>query len=87
MYIEFDPAKSDETKTELGFDFDFVARVFLGRTVSFEDARRAYGEIRMIAIGEVDGKLYKIVYTDRGEVRRIISANRASRQEKRLWAW
>ncbi len=87
MYIEFDPAESDETKTERGFDFDFVARVFLGRTVSFEDARRAYGEIRMIAIGEVDGKLYKVVYTDRARSAASISANRASRQEKRLWAW
>ncbi len=39
----------------------------------------------MIAIGPIDGDLYKVVYTDGGEVRRIISANRASRQERGTW--
>lgn len=85
MEIEFDQDKSDRTKAERGFDFDFAARVFLGRTISFQDERHDYGEVRMVAIGEIDGKLYKVVYTDRDEVRRIISANRASRQERRRW--
>ena len=85
MEIEFDQDKSDRTRAERGFDFAYVARVFLGRTVTFRDDRRDYGEVRFIAIGEIEGRLYKVVYVDREGVRRIISANRASRQEKRLW--
>jgi uncharacterized DUF497 family protein len=80
-----DRSKSDANKRTRGFDFAFAARLFEGRTVLFADDRFDYGEVRMIAIGEIDGHLYKVVYTDRDEVRRIISAHRASRQEKRRW--
>lgn len=85
MIFEYDPAKSERTLRERGFDFAFVARVFNGRTETYVDDRVDYGEVRMVAIGEIDGKLYTVVYTDRGEVRRIISAHRASRQESRTW--
>lgn len=83
--IEFDPAKSAKNLAERGFGFAFAARVFQGRATIFQDTRRDYGEARMVAIGEIDGQLFKVVFTDRGEIRRIISAHRASRQEKRLW--
>ena len=85
MDIDFDPRKSEQNLAQRGFGFDFAARVFLGRPASFQDERADYGEVRMIAIGEIDGKLYKVVYTDRGDTRRIISAHRASRQEERRW--
>ena len=85
MEIEFDPAKSERNLRERGFDFAFASRVFLGQPTIFEDTRRDYGETRMIAIGEIDGRLFKVVFTDRENVRRIISANPASRQEKRRW--
>ena len=85
MEIEFDPGKSAKNEAERGFGFAFAARVFLDRPVIFQDTRRDYGEARMIAVGEIDGHLFKIVFTERFEVRRIISAHRASRQEKRLW--
>lgn len=85
MEIEFDEAKSERNLRERGFDFAFAARVFLGQPAIFQDIRRDYGEVRMIAVGEIDGRLFKVVFTDRGDVRRIISANPASRQEKRRW--
>jgi len=49
------------------------------------DRRRDYGEERVIAIGEVDGEVLVVVYTDRGNTRRIISARRANRKERQLW--
>ncbi len=85
MEFEFDPEKSARNLADRGFGFAFAARVFQGRPTIFQDARRDYGEVRMIAIGEIDGQVFTVVFTDRGEVRRIISAHRASRQEKRLW--
>lgn len=85
MDIEFDPSKNAKNEAERGFGFAFAARVFLGRTVEAVDERRAYGEVRMRAIGEVEGDLLVVVYTDRDGVRRIISARDANKRERALW--
>lgn len=39
----------------------------------------------MQAIGETGGDILFVVYTDRGNARHIISAQLASRKERRLW--
>ena len=44
-----------------------------------------YGEARVRAIGEADGLVLHVVFTDRGDVRRIISARLASRKERERW--
>ena len=85
MKYEFDPAKSERNLQERGFDFDYATLIFESNPIVFEDLRREYGEVRMIAIGEIDGVVFKVVFTDRDEIMRIISAHRASRQEKRKW--
>ena len=85
MDFEFDPAKSDKNLRERGFDFAYAARVFEGKVFTFVDERFEYGEVRMVAIGEIEGRVFTVVYTDRDDVRRIISAHRASRQETRKW--
>ena len=43
------------------------------------------GEPRMKAVGEIEGELYTVIFVDRGDVRRIISARPASRRERREW--
>lgn len=83
--IEFDRSKSEKNRADRGFGFGFAARIFLGRTIRHQDDRTDYGEIRMVATGKVEETLYTVVYTDRGAVRRIISARRASRKESRQW--
>src|SRR5690348_7420611 len=47
-----------------------------------EDLRRDYGETRILATGEADGRILRIVYTLRGGRRRIINARRARRYER-----
>lgn len=39
----------------------------------------------MVALGEAEGIVLAVTYTDRGDVRRIISARLASRKERALW--
>jgi uncharacterized protein len=85
MRFEWDEAKSRRTPSERGFGFDYAARIFLGPTLEQEDRRRDYGEVRMQAIGETDGDVLFVVYTDRGEVRHIISARLANRRERSAW--
>ena len=85
MDIEFDPLKSARNEVKRGFGFGFAARIFLGRTVEVVDDRHDYGEVRVRAIGEVEGDVLVVAYTDRDGIRRIISARAANKKERALW--
>jgi uncharacterized DUF497 family protein len=85
MEFDWDPAKSERNRHERGLDFATAALIFDGPVQTTLDERRDYGEERMIAIGEVNSEVIVVVYTDRGEVRRIISARRANRKERETW--
>ncbi|MBT9496661.1 MAG: BrnT family toxin, partial [Zoogloea sp.] len=77
MRIEFDTEKRDKTLLERGLDFACAGEVFAGVTVTFEDARQNYGEVRFITVGTLDGRMVVLVWTPRGEARRIISMRKA----------
>lgn len=85
MLFDWDSAKSERNRQERGFGFDFAALVFEGDTMEWLDDRRDYGEARMRTIGEVNGVVLHVVFTDRGDVRRIISARVANRKERNQW--
>lgn len=85
MDFEWAEEKSEANFCERGFDFAFAALIFEGPFIEAEDTRLDYGERRMVAIGAIDDIAIVVVYTDRGEVRRIISARRANRRERELW--
>jgi uncharacterized DUF497 family protein len=85
MEFGWDEAKHQRNRLERGFGFDFAARVFGGKTIEWVDGRIDYGELRMRAIGEVRGRILHVVYTDRDDLRWIISARIASRQERKRW--
>jgi uncharacterized DUF497 family protein len=80
--FEWDQAKSEATLESRGFDFRFVTYVFFDPyRVESEDRRRKYRERRVLTIGEIDGRIFVVVYTLRGERIRIISARRANESE------
>ena len=85
----WDPYKSSHNLADRGFDFAQATRIFLGRTIEHIDARRDYGERRMIAVGVVDNICLTVVYTDRqignAVERRIISARHSNRRERRAY--
>ena len=90
MRFEWDEAKSETNLDERGFDFAFASLIFDGLTVEVEDRRRDYGERRVVAIGIADGVHLTVVYTDRETpkaqvTRRIISARRSSRHERKIY--
>lgn len=73
-----------------GFDFAFATLIFDSPTVITENRRHDYGERRFIAIGMAEGFYLTVVYTDRvianaPEVRRIISARRSNRSERKRY--
>jgi uncharacterized DUF497 family protein len=85
LRFDWDPAKDERNQQERGLGFDFGALIFDGHTIEWPDNRLDYGEIRVRAIGEADGIVLHVVFTDRGDVRRIISVRLANREERRRW--
>lgn len=85
MRFAWDKAKSDRNFGSRGFGFDFAALIFAGFVLEAEDGRQDYGERRMRALGQAQGFMLMVVFTDRGEERRIISARLANKKERQLW--
>ena len=83
MEIEFDPAKRAITLIHRGLDFARCTEVFAGPHLQLEDTRQDYGERRFIVFGFLDGREVVIVWTPRGDARRIISMRKANEREIR----
>jgi len=82
LKFEWDDAKSEKNLIERTLDFEFASRIFLTPVIEKEDRRRDYGEVRIIATGKVEETFITVIYTWRGDRRRIISARRAHRRER-----
>lgn len=85
MEIEFDAAKRAKALEERGLDFARAGEVFDGRHFTGQDSRQDYAEDRFITVGLLDARLVVLVWTPRGEARRIISMRKANDREKALY--
>lgn len=85
MAITFDPAKRDKALVERGLDFADAAMVFAGRVLQFEDNRQDYGEVRLVSVGELAGRMVVVVWTPRGADRHIISMRKANDREQKRY--
>jgi uncharacterized DUF497 family protein len=85
MDSEWDEAKRLPNFRKHGIDFVDAARIFDRPFVETEDLRRDYGERRYRAFGEFDGRVIQVIYTWRRDRRRIITARRARRDERRAY--
>ena len=83
MGFEWDERKRRTNLAKHGIDFEVARQIFEGRFIEREDRRTSYGEQRMIAYGESGGVVLCVVYTQRGQRRRIISIRRARRDERK----
>lgn len=81
MLIEFDTSKRNKTLAERGLDFSRADAVFAGPVLSSADERLDYGETRWITFGLLDTRFVVLVWTPRGEARRIISMSNANERE------
>jgi uncharacterized DUF497 family protein len=83
LEFEWDPEKERINLEKHGVSFLTAAAMFDHPMVDHMDDREDYGEVRIVGLGQVDGKIYRAVYTWRGDKRvRIISAKRARRHER-----
>jgi uncharacterized DUF497 family protein len=83
--ITFDPAKRAATLAHRGLDFADAALVFAGEHATAPDERRDYGEPRCITAGQLRGRFVVIVWTPRGDARRIISMRYGHAEDAEHW--
>jgi len=81
--FEWDPNKEKENIENHKIDFITASRIWDGGVLEYLDDRYDYGEVRYQAFGAVDERLMVVVFTWRGESRRIISARKANTREKK----
>ena len=70
---------------ERGLDLGRSVEIFAGVHFTGQDTRADYKEDRFITVGWLDDQLIVMVWTPRGEVRRIISMRKANDREKALY--
>jgi uncharacterized protein len=74
MRFTWDPAKNASNVRGHGIAFQDAARIFDGPIMEQTDERFGYGEVRIYAIGLVNGIEITVIYTDRDpDERHIIS--------------
>jgi uncharacterized DUF497 family protein len=83
MKITCDPIKRERTLTERGLDLLDAETAFAGRTLTLEDDRKDYGEVRYQTYGRLNGRLVMIVWTSRGKSRHVISMRHCHDKEER----
>jgi uncharacterized DUF497 family protein len=86
MKITCDPAKRAATLASRDVDFLDAEHVFAGRTLTAQDTRRAYGEVRFHTVGFLDDRMVMVVWTPRGEVRHVMSMRKCNAKERKRYS-
>ncbi len=84
MQFEWDPNKRLANLGKHGLDFADVA--WIDWDTAHITPRFRSGEVRLVALGYLGGRLHSVVYVFRGANRRIISFRKANRREERIYA-
>ncbi|MGH9612741.1 MAG: BrnT family toxin [Bryobacteraceae bacterium] len=86
MLFEWDDRKAAGNIAKHSVPFEYAARVFLDpNRLDGEDKRHDYSEERRLTLGKIQGRLFVVAYTPRGEVIRLISARKANERERRQY--
>ncbi|MHB1645862.1 MAG: BrnT family toxin [Candidatus Acididesulfobacter diazotrophicus] len=84
MDFEWDESKSNANKSKHGIDFETAKNIFLDEN-RVEIMAPYPIENRFINIGKLNGKLWTVIHTIRGDAVRIISARRSRKKEVKLY--
>lgn len=81
--FDWDEAKAEANYRKHGIDFETATEVFADPFVveRFDPLSVEHGEDRFLITGMASGQLLTVVYTERDEIIRLISARRATRRE------
>ena len=83
--ITYDETKRAANLRKHGFDFVGAEAVFAGFTLTREDGRDAYGEVRLQTLGLWQGVVVFVVHTPRDDADHVISIRKAEKHEARIY--
>ncbi len=86
MEITFDPAKDATNTAKHGVSLALASDLEWGDLLAQPDTRRDYSELRMIGYAPLGDRVFCVVFTDRGDQRRIISLRKANAKEVKRYA-
>lgn len=85
MRYVYDLAKDKFNRAKHGVSLALAEVLFAGPHLSMTDDRFEYGEVREIAFGLINERLFVCVFTDLESERRVISLRKANRREIKLY--
>jgi uncharacterized protein len=85
LEFEWDEFKRAANLRKHGVDFLDAALIFEGATVEDIDDREDYEEERIIAFGQINGVVYRVVYAWRDTAIRLISAQKANKHDSKRY--
>ncbi len=83
--IIYDPKKNEKNIAKHGLSFDRVADFDFNTAVRSIDTRKEYNEVRVVAVGFLDGRLHSLCYVEIDVDTRVISFRRANDREVRKY--
>jgi uncharacterized protein len=86
MKILFDPTKDAANQDKHGVSLTLAESLEWDLLVAREDARTAYGEMRMQGFAPIGRKVYCVIYIDCDDAIRIVSLRQATPREVRSYA-
>ncbi len=83
MEFEWNDEKRQINLDKHGVDIFVAALIFEDVTITSEDRRHDYGEVRYKSIGMVGDVCYVVIHTERDGAIRLISAWKGGRRDRR----
>lgn len=85
MRFEWDEAKRIEGLRKHGIDFRNAIELFDSETYTVVDERFDYGEVRLLTLGVVKGRVLAVAHTEEDDLIRIISVRKAEKHEQEIY--
>ncbi|MBF0282023.1 MAG: BrnT family toxin [Zetaproteobacteria bacterium] len=82
----WDEAKNMINSKKHGVSFSDASGFEWRRALTLLDERTDYGEERFVSISTIDERLHVMVWTPRGDQKRIISLRKANKREEVFYA-
>ena len=86
MEVTFDAAKDAANMAKHGVPLALAVELEWDGLIAVPDTRRNYGKERMVGYAPIGQRVFCVVFTDRGDERRIISLRKANNREVRRYA-
>ena len=83
--IAFDPAKDAINTAKHGVSLALASELEWDGLMAQPDTRHDYSELRMIGYAPIGTRVFCVVFTDRGDKRRIVSLRKANAREVRRY--